>query len=72
MLYSQTELGPGLTLGLSEYWPPYSQRDVNEPQRVPRETAGAPEGCGRPVSDGEEICHDLVRSRLRKLLSKEC
>jgi hypothetical protein len=33
------------------------------------EISGGPDGIGKPVKDGLLICHDLVRSRLKKSLS---
>lgn len=42
-----------------------------EDQRVPRDTGGGPDGVVSPVRDGEDICQDLVRSRVRKSLSNE-
>lgn len=40
-----------------------------EDHRVPRDTGGGPDGVVSPVRDGEDICQDLVRSRVRKSLS---
>jgi hypothetical protein len=42
-----------------------------ECHRAPNDTAGGPEGCGRPVNDGDALFQDLVRSRVKRLLSAE-
>lgn len=71
MSYSQVATGRGDAGGLSEKSPPYMKREVYECHSEPRATAGGPDGCGNPVREGEAICQDFVRSRVKKSLSKE-
>ena len=70
MSYSQVDTGSGDVEGLSLNSPPYSQSESHECHKYPSATAGGPDGCGSPVNAGEAISQVLVRSNVRKSLSK--
>jgi hypothetical protein len=65
-LYSQREKGSGLAFGLSEYSPPKRYSELIELHKYPFAIAGGPEGSGRPVKGGDDICQVVLRSSDRK------
>lgn len=69
MSYSQVDTGNGEVEGLSLNSPPYRKSESHECHRYPSATAGGPDGCGSPDSEGDAIFQVFVRSKVKKLLS---